>query len=84
MTESLSSISSLQQVPIRTISSSSQQQQQQYESSGNYQQQPSSQVSPPQSSPQQQDQLQQYYSQLTPGMLFNLFIIVLSLIDVTR
>lgn len=82
MTESVSSISSLQQVPIRTISSSSQQQQ--YESSGNYQQQPSSQVSPPQSSPQQQDQLQQYYSQLTPGMLFNLFIIVLSLIDVTR
>ncbi len=55
------------------MSSSSQQQ---HETSGNYQQQHStSQVSPQQTQPQQ-DQLQQYYSQLTPGMYLDLSIIL--------
>jgi len=54
---------------------------QQHEGSGSYQkpQQPStSQVSPQQTQQQQQtqDQLQQYYSQLTPGMFLYLSIIL--------
>ena len=47
-----------QHVPVRTMSSSSHQQQQSYSTT----------QSSPQQTQQHQDQLQQYYSQLTPGM----------------